>query len=189
MLAVAPPARAHDNPASEFLVTQQVFLPRDGQFPPAKQQELRSLVAGANRAGYTIRVALIASRADLGEVTRLWREPSSYASYLGAELAPSYRAPLLVVTPNGFGFSDWQRSSSAEYVTLAKIKIASGPTGLIDAAQEAVRSLAAASGVTAVPVHTASPSRRNAHDRAIIILGVAAALSFVLLRRVVRRRR
>jgi hypothetical protein len=189
VLAAAPVAQAHDNPASEFLVTQQVFLPTDAKFPHEKQQQLTSLVAGANRAGYAIRVALIWSRADLGELTRLWLDPSSYASYLASELGSVYKGRLLVVMPNGFGFSRWQYSTSAEYLTLAKIRIRSGPAGLVDAAQQAVRALATASGITVVPVHTASPSRRNAHDRAIILLGLAAAIAIVLLRRVTLRRR
>jgi hypothetical protein len=39
----------------------------------------------AQRVGSHLRVAIIASAADLGSVTALWRQPQSYARLVGPE--------------------------------------------------------------------------------------------------------
>ncbi len=86
---VASGARADGDPASDYLLGTQVFLPFDIKVPKATQQELISLVHNANASGYTIRVALIGSAYDLGAVGVLWRKPKAYAKFLGAELSSS----------------------------------------------------------------------------------------------------
>jgi hypothetical protein len=187
-LATCTVARADGDPASDYLLTQQVFLPFDAKLPTAKQQQLVALVTAANRAGYAIRVALIWSSYDLGSITGLWRKPRIYARFLGAELGYVYKQRLLIVMPNGFGFNRPQHTASAEYALLAKITIAPGPVGLVDAADTAVRRLAAASGVKVVPARVASPARRNSRDRTIIIIGAVAAIAFAALLRLALRR-
>ncbi len=62
----------------------------------------RSCEAAA-KSGYPLRVAVIASPADLGSVTPLWRQPQAYAGFLGEELSLLYKGTLLVVMPDGFG--------------------------------------------------------------------------------------
>jgi hypothetical protein len=59
--AIAGTARADGDPASDYLLGTQVFLPFDMKLPAAKQQELISIVRDANTSGYAIRVALIGS--------------------------------------------------------------------------------------------------------------------------------
>ena len=186
--AVAPSARADGDPASDYLLVQQVFMPYEAKFPAAKQQALASLVTAANRAGFPIRVALIWSSYDLGSITGLWRKPRTYARFLGAELGYVYKQRLLVVMPNGFGFNRPHHSPAAEYTLLSKITIGPGQAGLIDAAQTAVKALAAASGVKVVPVQAASPAARNSHDRLIIALGAIAAIALATLLRLALRR-
>ena len=60
-----------------------------------QQAQLVALLAAARRSGYQLRVALIASSTDLGSVTELWRQPQSYAQFLGQELSLVYRGPVL----------------------------------------------------------------------------------------------
>jgi hypothetical protein len=187
-LATCAVARADGDPASDYLLTQKVFLPFDAKFPAAKQQQLAALVAAANRAGYAIRVALIWSSYDLGSITGLWRKPRIYARFLGAELGYVYKQRLLVVMPNGFGFNRPHHTATAEYALLARIPIAPGPAALVVAAETAVRRLAAASGVKVVPVRVASPGHRNSRDRTIIIAGAVAAIVFAALLRLALRR-
>ena len=146
--AMAPSARADGDPASDYLITQKVFFPYDLKVPPAKQQQLVALVDEANRAGFTLRVALISSSYDLGSITSLWQKPQTYARFLGAELKYVYKNRLLVVMPNGFGFNRPGRSAAPEYAVLAKIPVKPGPTGLVDSSLAAVQALAKASGVT-----------------------------------------
>jgi hypothetical protein len=103
LCATTSQARADGDPASDVLAAQTVFLPQDGAIPPAQQAQLTQLVGSAGHAGYPLRVALIATRSDLGSVTALWRRPSAYAQFLGQELSQVFHGTLLVVMPNGFG--------------------------------------------------------------------------------------
>lgn len=185
--AAAPPARADGDPASDYLITQKMFFPYDLKVPPAKQQQLVALVDEANRAGFTLRVALISSSYDLGSITSLWQKPQTYARFLGAELTYVYKNRLLVVMPNGFGFNRPGRSAAPEYAVLAKIPVKPGPTGLVDSSLAAVQALAKASGVTLSGTTSARPSSRN-HDRLIIVIAALAALAVAVVLRLVLRR-
>jgi hypothetical protein len=185
--AMAPSARADGDPASDYLITQKVFFPYDLKVPPAKQQQLVALVDEANRAGFTLRVALISSSYDLGSITSLWQKPQTYARFLGAELKYVYKNRLLVVMPNGFGFNRPGRSAAPEYAVLAKIPVKPGPTGLVDSSLAAVQALAKASGVTLSGTTSARPSSRN-HDRLIIVIAALAALAVAVVLRLVLRR-
>ena len=71
----ATAARADGDPASDVLATQALFLPQDGGIPIGQQSQLTGLLQAAAQSGYPIRVAIIASKADLGSVTELWRQP------------------------------------------------------------------------------------------------------------------
>src|SRR2546422_211870 len=103
--AVPGLARADGDPASDFLVTQDVFLPFDVKVPVAEAGRLTTLVAAAETHGFRIKVALIAGPGDLGSVTALWRKPQQYAEFLGQELYYVYKGPLLIAMPNGYGIS------------------------------------------------------------------------------------
>lgn len=185
--AMAPSARADGDPASDYLITQKVFFPYDLKVPPAKQQQLVALVDEANRAGFTLRVALISSSYDLGSITSLWQKPQTYARFLGAELKYVYKNRLLVVMPNGFGFNRPGRSATPEYTVLENIPVKPGPTGLVDSSLAAVQALAKSSGVTLTGTTSARPSSRN-HDRLIIVIAALAALAVAVVLRLVLRR-
>ena len=146
--AFASLARADGDPASDYLVAKQVFLPSESTSVSTRQQELLGVVRAANRAGFAIRVAIISSDYDLGSITALWRKPRLYARFLGLELSLAYKQRLLVMMPNGFGFNWPGHSTRSAYRLLAKVPIQSGSTGSLDAAQTGVRRLAAAAGVT-----------------------------------------
>jgi hypothetical protein len=186
--ACAASAQAHD-PAEQPLQDGTVFLP----FPARSAQAVRFLavVTRANRAGFAIRVAIISRSRDLDEYTSYWRKPRAYAGLLGGELRPDYAQRLLVVMPNGFGFSWPSHATAGDYALLTKVAIGSGLNGLLDAAQTAVQRLATASGVhVSAPAEVTTPAQQNAHDRLVIILASLAALAAaVILRFVLRRRR
>ncbi len=145
--AFSPPARADGDPGSDVLVFQNLFVGSDAGLSVAEQVQLGGLLQAAGRAGFPVRVAIIARSDDLGAVTALWHEPRAYARFLGIELSLAYKQRLLVVMPNGFGFNWPGHSTTSAYRWLAKIPIKPGPNGLIGAAQAAVRALAAAGGV------------------------------------------
>src|SRR3984957_15955736 len=62
-------ARADGDPASDYLVANQVFLSSQSTSPLPAQRQLVAAVAAANRAGFAIRVAVISGNYDLGSVT------------------------------------------------------------------------------------------------------------------------
>ena len=102
-LAAPAVALADGDPASDVLASQTVYVPGDGGFATSQTARLTGLLAEAQRAGVPIRVALIATPADLGSVGELWRQPQNYARFLGQELAQVYRGTLVVAMPTGFG--------------------------------------------------------------------------------------
>jgi hypothetical protein len=191
LCVLAGTARADGDPASDYLLGTQVFLPYDVKLPAAKQQELVSLVANANKAGYAIRVALIASAYDLGSVASLWRQPRPYAKFLGAELQFVYKHRLLVVMPNGFGFNWPKHPSAKEDDLLSTVAIGKGAAGLLDSAVTAVQKLAAASGVKVAGTSSTSADNGGlAHRRVLIVFAATALLAIaVLLRLALRRKR
>ena len=145
--ALSPAARADGDPGSDVLVYQNLFVAADSNISIAQQVELGDLLTSASRGGFTIRVAVIATPADLGAITQLWGKPTSYASFLGIELSLAYSQRLLVVMPDGFGFN-WQgHSTAAAYKVLGKIPVKPGGSGLATTAETAVRALASAAGV------------------------------------------
>jgi hypothetical protein len=173
VLAV-PVARANGDPASDVLITQQVFLPAEAPIPASAAEELQKTVAAANQRGFTIRVALIAFSGDLGTAVSLWKHPQSYAKFLGSELAFVYTNRLLIAMPSGFGFHRGTKPVAKERRVLARVPAGKTPAELTRSATAAVRALATADGV-ALPKYS---SGSNAwRDRLII----AAAGVLILL--------
>ncbi len=138
---------ADGDPGSDVLVYQDLFAASDAGLSVSRQVQFGDLLQAADRAGFPIRVAIIAGPDDLGAVTALWRKPRAYARFLGIELSLAYTQRLLVVMPNGFGFNWPGHSPASAYGVLAKIPNRAGGSGLIGSAEAAVRALAAASAV------------------------------------------
>ena len=124
----------------------------------------------------------------MGSVTAVWREPRTYAKFLGLEPGSS--------TSSGCS-SSWRTASAglAEALTHRRIRAAGedpiqpGPAGLLTAAEAAVKQLAAAGGVdVAAPAHVTTPAQRNTHDREIILVAVLGALGLAAGARYLIRR-
>ncbi len=148
LCALAPSvARADGDPGSDVLVFQDLFVGSDAGLSVRQQVQLGNLLQAAGRTGVPVRVAIIARTDDLGAVTALWRRPQTRARCPGIELALAYQQRLLVVMPNGFGINWPGHSSAPSYAVLSRISITPGGSGLLRAAQNAVRALATAAGV------------------------------------------
>jgi hypothetical protein len=146
-LAAAPAARADGDPASDVLASQPLFVPADGGFSQSEEARLSALLTSAQRSGYPIRLALIATRADLGSVTALWSMPRGYATFLGRELSLVYRGTLLVVMPDGFGVvSVGPRPTGTPNPATTRLTTPRPGTPMVAAAMTAVQQLAAAAG-------------------------------------------
>src|SRR5204863_3392116 len=104
-LAGTAAAGANGDPASDTLLVQDLFIPYEG-ISTGSEKEIKDALALSKQRGHPIRVALIASKSDLGLVPGLWRKPQPYAKLLWNEMAFSYRGPVLTVMPNGIGFYD-----------------------------------------------------------------------------------
>ena len=145
--ALAGVARADGDPGSDVLVFQNLFVGSDAGLSVRQQAQFGGLLQSAVTAGFPVRVAIIASRYDLGAVSALWGDPRGYAQFLGTELSLAYKQRLLVVMPSGFGFTWPDHATAPEYAILDRIQITPGGAGLLAAAQMAVRGLAGAAGI------------------------------------------
>jgi hypothetical protein len=193
-LAVAAPARADGDPASDYLLGQMEFVPPDSGISKASAARLATVVSDANAHGFTVRVALIASRYDMGSITELWKRPKIYARFLGQELKLVYHGNLLIVMPNGYATSFNGVATPKDQKVVDRLPLPQGGSQLADAAVKAVVALAARRGIVITPPaagHTGGHSANQ--DRLKIIVAVAVALLLAgaawFARRLVLRRR
>jgi hypothetical protein len=155
MLMAPAGALADGDPASDVLAAQTVYVPGDGGFSASQTARLSALVAEAQRAGVPIRVALIATQADLGSVTELWRQPQNYAAFLGQELSQVYRGTLVVAMPAGFGIA----SVGAPAGAGPQVRVAGRRRPLIPTTISLVQAIAAAQGHRLKPPPALAGSR------------------------------
>jgi hypothetical protein len=118
---MAGTAAANGDPASDVLLTENVYLPYEA--PSASTAKaLQRAVQAVYARRFRIKVAVIADPIDLGAVPSLFDKPSQYAKFLGIELESLYVGPLLIVMPAGFGIYDGGRSVAAEERLLASVR-------------------------------------------------------------------
>jgi hypothetical protein len=187
---VIPAAHADGDPASDYLLELQSFVPPDAGFSNGDKQRLTELLTGARQGtpipgaspvGYTIRVAVIASPYDLGSVTILDKKPQQYAHFLSQELRFVYKKRLLVVMANGYGIARNGTPDPTEQRVLDRLPPPSAAHGsaLAAATERAVRALATNAGVriaaVSLPAPPSSSGNTTIRDR-IVIAAVALAL-------------
>jgi len=179
-LATSPAARADGDPASDILISQNLYLPADAATNPRLSATLETAVTAANAAGYQIRIALIASPTDLGAIPSLWKKPQTYARFLGAELRELYTGRLLIVMPNGLGIFAVSGASPSEEQTVAATAVPSGSDGLLLASLAALKKLA-----------PNNPTRtRTSHTTPIAVaVAIAAGTGLCAVLIMLRRRR
>ncbi len=199
----APAALADGDPASDVLLSQPAFLPADGQFPASQQAQLTGLLRAAARAGAPVRVAVIPAEYDLGSITVLWRQPETYARFLGAELSLVYPHPVVVVMPNGLGLNWPGHSVAAAQRQLAGLVVKPGSAALLQSATAAVRRVLAAGHVHVAasaaspqprpPGATKTPARARAHPAGgggvLLVLEAAAVVAALIGLALLARRR
>jgi hypothetical protein len=176
-LVAVPAARADGDPASDYLLVQQTFVPPDSGVPTPYANQLLAAVREAKRRGYVIRVALISSRYDMGSVTVLYRKPRQYARFLGQELSFVYKKRLLVVMPNGLAVTMRGRLVPAEQAIVDRIPPPTrGGAAFASTATTAVMKLAAAHGVVfpTPPLASANDTHGGSTARDRITIAAAA---------------
>jgi len=141
ILVSAGSALADGDPASDFLSERDYYTP----FPPPSPQSTSSLLSAIDAVkarGDRVKVAVIATKTDLGSVPSLYGQPAAYAKFLATELSALYRGPLLVVMPAGFGFSEAGKTKIGADATLRKLAIGGpNPDALMLSAADAVAAL------------------------------------------------
>ena len=181
-------ARADADPASDMLYTGDVFLPYE-PVSPAAAAELRDAVRASRANGKAIKVAVIATKGDLGGVPTLFGNPLYYARFLGAELQFLYSGKLLVVMPQGAALS--QRGKLIADRSVQDAKVGQGTDGLVRTAAVLVRDLAGGEqGGSQTVVSSSAGGGLPAWVWAVVGVAAVAALGaigFVLARS--RRRR
>src|SRR4051795_688491 len=105
-LAAAPPAHADGDPASDVLLLQDVYSPYQPAVPKAVLDALNNTVKELRKKGYPLKVAIIASKTDLGTVPQFLGRPQPYAEFLASEIKFNKPKPLLVVMETGYGTAE-----------------------------------------------------------------------------------
>jgi hypothetical protein len=214
---LAPAARADGDPASDVLLTSDVFLPFDPPVSGPMQARLETVTRKARRAGYPIKVALIPTFAELGAEFSMFDHPDRYAKFLSHELfrPPVHRKgepssvsdPVLVVMPKGFGLGRKGRKLSVASVGEVKAPDLAGNDKIAERGVIGIKRLAAGAGhpirglgppprvksappASAIPPAKPSSSSSSSSSWVLaIVLGAIAVVAGVVLGRRIRRRR
>ncbi len=138
-------AGADGDPASDVLLGANVFYPYTPPVSRAAEKTLNAETAAAKRAGFPLKVALIASPVDLGVIPALFNRPQKYADFLDQEISFQGKQPLLVVMPAGYGVQGLAAPATG---ALSALRPPAGKTStaLANAAIGAVATLATATG-------------------------------------------
>jgi hypothetical protein len=187
-LSIAPSvALADGDPASDVLLGQDVFYPYSPATAKATANQLNALTTAARKAGFPIKVALIASPIDLGVVPDLFKQPQKYADFLVQEISFQGKQHLLVVMPNGYGTQGLPAAASSAVAALPK---PSGATSnsLAEAAIAAVPKIAAAAGHPISSSASGSSSSGGSSTAVILVIvlavvAVGASAGVLVLRR------
>ncbi len=188
--ALAPSAaRADGDPASDVLLGESVYYPYSPPVSAATTKALNATMTAAAKAGFNLKVALIAAPTDLGVIPDLFAKPQKYADFLDQEISfTNRRQPLLVVMQAGYGVQGVSPAVAAAAAALPKPSGASSEA-LAQAALAAVPKLAAADGHKLGAVSVASASRSSGGSGTnvallivLILCALAAAGALVALR-------
>ena len=185
LLCAPAGARAHGDPARDYLLSQNAFLPFAQTVDRDQVKRLDALLNKAKEQHYPIKVALILSPSDLGTAYSLFNQPQKYAEFLGRELSSVYRDRLLIVMPKGFGYSTSGEPDARAAEVLERIPTAGrNATKEVAAAIVAVRRLAANERRPEVPkVGGTSGSSDRITIAAAATAGFALIAAFTLYRR------
>ncbi len=177
-------ARSDADPASDVLLSQNVFYPYNPPTSATLQGRLNGVVAAAHRAHFPLKVALIGTPFDLGAIPSFFGKPMQYAAFLDQEITFGSKVPLLVVMPDGYGESGLPAAARSLIETLRRP--AAGSNGLALAAIAAVPRVAAASGYRLSVSGGGGSSSQGASTVLVVGLGavcVALAAGIIAWRR------
>jgi len=186
----SPDARTDVDPASDVLLLQDAFLPYSPKVCTQLSDTLDRVIKQAKAAGFPMKVALIASKRDLGGAVFLWGKPNGYAKFLGQELGiygkgvgKNFKTNLrlLVVLPQG---ASLYRSGvdAAQPIKGIDLTSAGDSNGLARAAITAVARLATEAGhpIPAPKVPAGCSSGGGGSGSLLLIFGAPLALLIIV---------
>jgi hypothetical protein len=178
-LAFPAAASANGDPASDYLLVQNVFLPFNAKIDPKAAADLSGTIRAADSSGFKVKVALIGSRYDLGTAFSLYNKAQRYSEFLGLEITFVFHRHLIVVMPNGFGTSIAGKEDPRGIKALKSLPPpGKDATKQARAATTAVRRLAAAYG-HAVSVSGSGGGGSQARDRLTIAAAILALVALL----------
>ena len=175
--AAPPPASADGDPASDVLLLQDVYLPYAPGIPTPLGKTITDLLKTTRKAGFPLKVAIIADVRDLGAVPQFFGKPQSYAPFLESEIAFNTKKPLLTVMSTGYGGAGLPPGVNAVFKDLVPPKSASGED-LGRGAVAAIVKLSEAAGrpVPAPKLPKASSGGGGGSTSPLLVFGVPVAL-------------
>jgi hypothetical protein len=177
-LLVAPASASADgDPASDVLLLQDVYLPYAPGVPPDLGRTITDLLKETRKAGFPLKVAIIAQEKDLGAVPNFFGRPQSYAPFLESEIAFNKKKPLLTVMPTGYGVAGLPKGAEKGLDGLDPPKSAQGED-LGRAAVGAIVKLSKAAGhpVPTPTIPKASSGGGGGSTSPLLVFGVPVAL-------------
>jgi hypothetical protein len=186
-LALPAVARANGDPASDYLLVRNTFLPFTSGIDKDAVERLEKTIQAADKSGYKIKAAMILAPSDLGTAFSLFRKPQRYAQFLGLELSFVYKGRLLVVMPNGYGYAVNGKPDPRSSGALQRVP----PPGVdatkeVEAATLAIRRLAAADGHR---IEISSDGGSETRDRITIAAAATAGIAVIAAIALYRRQR
>jgi LPXTG-motif cell wall-anchored protein len=174
-----PPAQAEadGDPASDVLLLQDVYLPYAPGIPKPLGDTITTLLKTTRKAGFPLKVAIIADPKDLGAVPQYFGKPTEYAPFLQSEIAFNSKKPLLIVMPAGYGAAALPKGAEAGLEGLEPPKSAGGE----DLGRSAVTAIVKLSAAAGHPVPTpklpkASNEGSGSGTSPLIVIGVPVIL-------------
>ena len=175
-LALTPaPARADGDPASDVLLLQDVYLPYAPGIPKPLADTITNLLKTTRKAGFPLKVAIIADPKDLGAVPQFFNKPQSYAPFLQSEIAFNSKKPLLIVMPNGYGAAALPKQAQTGLQGLDPPKSADG-TDLARSTVAAIVKLSAAAGHPVPTPKLPDAGGGGGGTSPLVVFGVPVAL-------------
>jgi hypothetical protein len=186
-LALPGAARANGDPASDYLLVRDSFLPFTSGIDKGAAERLDETLKAADKGDYKIKAAIIHAPTDLGTAFSLFRKPQRYAQFLGLELSFVYRGRLLVVMPNGYGYAVNGKPDPKANRVLARVTPpGADATNEVEAATRAIQRLAAADGHR---LEVSSDGGSETRDRITIAAAATAGIAVIAAIALYRRQR
>jgi hypothetical protein len=176
-LTAAAPALADGDPASDVLLLQDAYFPYPPQKPPKVISDaLTDVLKRTRKAGFPLKVAIIATQNDLGSVPQFMGKPQPYATFLGREIDFNTKKRLLVVQPSGYGTDSIEPDVAKAIDGLPKPKDDSGDALARSAIEGTLRLAKAAGHSVPAPKLPKVAAKDGGGTSPLIVFGVPVLL-------------